>query len=53
MLGLQGQVGADPCAWGFPALGHCGPHYLCLPVEPSCSGQALKDAGEMGLDVEA
>ena len=41
---------SPPWCLGFLAARHCGPHRLCLLVEPSGSGQVLKDTGETGLE---
>lgn len=41
---------SPPWCLGFLAGRHCGSHRLCLLVEPSGSGQALKDTGETGLE---
>lgn len=41
---------SPPWCLGFLAARHCGPHHLCLLVEPSGSGQVLKDTGETGLE---
>ena len=41
---------SPPWCLGFLAGRHCGSHRLRLLVEPSGSGQALKDTGETGLE---